>query len=254
MSSHFAGWDSSTLDLAIERYTVGLGEDDQAALDRAARERDLADFEAVISDVHLANLGELEAPSPQFMSVLEREGRALVESGATRPPVALESARPTSPGWFALSGWLLAAAALLFILIPSQPAELGTRRAHLIARAGDLLQLEWSPTGDEAGASASGEVVWSSAEQEGYMRFVGLEPNDPGERQYQLWIFDSTRADWEARPVDGGVFDVDASGEVIVAIDPKLEVRESVLFAVTLEVPGGVVVSDRERLVLTAAL
>ena len=86
------------------------------------------------------------------------------------------------------------------------------------------------------------------------MRFESLAPNDPETSQYQLWIFDPTRADWEARPVDGGVFDVPSSGEVCVPIDAKLAVRETALFAVTLEVPGGVVVSRRERLVLTAAL
>ena len=85
------------------------------------------------------------------------------------------------------------------------------------------------------------------------MRFRGLAPNDPTERQYQLWIFDPSRSDWEAEPVDGGVFDVGAGGEVVVPIDAKLAVAETALFAVTLEVPGGVVVSDRERLVLTAS-
>jgi anti-sigma-K factor RskA len=97
-------------------------------------------------------------------------------------------------------------------------------------------------------------VVWSSSQQEGYMRFENLAPNDPAKNQYQLWIFDPTRADWEAKPVDGGVFDVAPDGTSVVPIDPKLDVRETALFAVTLEVPGGVVVSEREHLVLTAAL
>ena len=86
------------------------------------------------------------------------------------------------------------------------------------------------------------------------MSFEDLAANDPAQNQYQLWIFDPTRADWEQKPVDGGVFDVAPDGTSIVRIDPKLPVRETALFAVTLEVPGGVVVSKRERLVLTAAL
>jgi cysteine-rich repeat protein len=49
----------------------------------------------------------------------------------------------------------------------------------------------------------------------------------------------------------GAMFDVQG-GETIVPIDAKLRVREGVLFAVTIEEPGGVVVSDRERLVLLA--
>jgi hypothetical protein len=40
---------------------------------------------------------------------------------------------------------------------------------------------------------------------------------------------------------------------VIVKIAPKLLVGEAVLFAVTVEAPGGVVVSKRERIVVTAA-
>ena len=75
--------------------------------------------------------------------------------------------------------------------------------------------------------------------------------NDPTKTQYQLWIFDKTRDD--RFPVDGGVFDVGADGEVIVKISPKLFVNEPVLFAVTVEAPGGVVVSKRERIVVTAA-
>jgi anti-sigma-K factor RskA len=83
------------------------------------------------------------------------------------------------------------------------------------------------------------------------MRFGGVAPNDPTEQQYQLWIFDATRP--EATPVDGGVFDIGESGEVIVPINAKLPVREAAAFAITVEQPGGVVVSDRSRLALLAA-
>jgi len=93
--------------------------------------------------------------------------------------------------------------------------------------------------------------VWSASAQQGYLRFVGLAPNDRAVVPYQLWIFDKTRDD--KYPVDGGVFDVAASGEVIVRIDPKLHVNDAALFAVTIERPGGVVVSKREHIVVTAA-
>ena len=46
---------------------------------------------------------------------------------------------------------------------------------------------------------------------------------------------------------------VGPDGEVVVKISPKLYVHEPVLFAVTVEAPGGVVVSKRERIVVTAA-
>ena len=48
------------------------------------------------------------------------------------------------------------------------------------------------------------------------------------------------------RPVDGGVFDIAASGEALIPIDAKLPVGAGTIFAVTKERPGGVVVSDRE--------
>ncbi len=83
------------------------------------------------------------------------------------------------------------------------------------------------------------------------MRFLGLAPNDPRISLVPAWIFDRLRD--EAFPVDGGVFDVSSSGEVIVPIAAKLPVGSAVLFAVTVERPGGVVVSKRERIVVTAA-
>jgi anti-sigma-K factor RskA len=74
--------------------------------------------------------------------------------------------------------------------------------------------------------------------------------NSPTKEQYQLWIFDKNQSD--KTPVDGGVFDVTTEGEVLVSIHPKLKVQEAFLFAVTIEKPGGVVVSSRERLPLLA--
>jgi hypothetical protein len=124
-------------------------------------------------------------------------------------------------------------------------------RAALVASATDLYKSAWTITPDAAGKGATGDVVWSAAQQKGYMRFVGLQVNDPSQFEYQLWIFDKTRD--QAFPVDGGVFDVGSNGEVIVPISPKLHVNDLALFAVTVEKPGGVVVSKRERIVVTAA-
>lgn len=124
-------------------------------------------------------------------------------------------------------------------------------RQELLASAKDVKTLAWSATPDVAAKGAGGDVVWSPSKQEGYMRFTGLATNDPKLLQYQLWIFDKDRDD--KYPVDGGVFDVGPDGEVVVKISPKLYVNEPVLFAVTVEAPGGVVVSKRERIVVTAA-
>lgn len=158
--------------------------------------------------------------------------------------------------WVYWSGWLAAAASLLLAFViwtrdgsPAMPTA-AERRAALAATT-DAVVLGWQPTADPAAADAGGDVVWSGDRQEGYMRFRGLAANDPADSQYQLWIFDSARnGDY---PVDGGVFDVPAgAGDWVVPIRARLPVSEAVLFAVTVEPPGGVVVSTRERIALTA--
>lgn len=130
--------------------------------------------------------------------------------------------------------------------VPS-PAE---ARAALLASAPDVRTFSWSATRDTDARGASGDVVWSESRQQGYMRIRGLAANDPARTQYQLWIFDARRDD--AHPVDGGVFDVQG-GDVVIPIHAAIRVFEPKLFAVTVEQPGGVVVSKRERIVLTAS-
>lgn len=134
---------------------------------------------------------------------------------------------------------------------PPVPPLPSAARAQLLASAVDVQTLPWSATGDPAAHGVTGDVVWSPSLQEGYLRFNGLAPNDPRILQYQLWIFDKRRDD--RFPVDGGVFDISPTGEVVIKISPKLFVAEPVLFAITIEPPGGVVVSKRERIVVTAA-
>ena len=136
---------------------------------------------------------------------------------------------------------------------PPRPPTIGEQRVALLASGKDAVRVDWTATKDAAAAGASGDVVWSNAQQRGYMRFHGLAANDPGQRQFQLWIFDKSQD--ERFPVDGGVFDIDAAtGDVIVPITAKIRVMKPSLFAVTVEKPGGVVVSKREHIVLTAAM
>jgi anti-sigma-K factor RskA len=129
---------------------------------------------------------------------------------------------------------------------PNAPSSIEDRAALIASGA---IRIDWKATPDAP--NASGDVVWSPTSQRGYMRFAGLPANDPTKTQYQLWIFDKTRD--QAFPVDGGVFDVTSTGEVIVPIAAKLHVDDATLFAVTVERPGGVVVSKREHIVVTAA-
>ena len=129
-------------------------------------------------------------------------------------------------------------------------ADPGARRQALASQR-FVLQRNWAPAGDPAGREVTGDVVWDARTQRGYLRFVGLRRNDPSSEQYQLWIFDGRRD--ERYPVDGGVFDVRTEGsEVIVPIRASLPVGSPLAFAVTIERPGGVVVSERTRVVVIA--
>jgi hypothetical protein len=127
----------------------------------------------------------------------------------------------------------------------------GLSREYLLAAGGDRVG-RW-PWSTDAGSSArvTGDVVWNDTLQTGYLRFEGLEPNDPARHQYQLWIVDASRDD--RYPVDGGVFDAPkASGQLVVPIRAAVPVREPAAFVVTLEKSGGAVVSSREHVVAIA--
>jgi RNA polymerase sigma-70 factor (ECF subfamily) len=123
-------------------------------------------------------------------------------------------------------------------------------RDALIARAGTV-RLDWTRTRDVSARQATGDVVWNFAEQRGFIRVRGLAPTDKRKTTYQLFISDSGRDD--RFPVDGGLFDVeDDSTEIVLPFKPRLPITEATLFVVSLEKAGGVVVSSKARVVLTA--
>lgn len=118
-----------------------------------------------------------------------------------------------------------------------------------MASAPDVIQVPWADGKTPLGQKVIGDIVWSNKLQRGFMRFVGMPVNDPTVEQYQLWIIDPSRDD---EPIDGGVFDIASTEETIVPIQAKLLVNQPTAFAVTIEKPGGVVVSTQERLPLLA--
>ena len=185
----------------------------------------------------------------------QRKAMPPVVPGSVERRVANEAPRRDWLAW-AVAAAALAVAAFSFSRQPNlgeeSPIEL---RSELLAAAkrdpGSVFEANWTKTEDPAAKAASGKVIWSDKLQRGVMEFSGLEANDPKQNQYQLWIFDADRP--EATPVDGGVFDIPAGKkEVLVPIDARLPVSKATLFAITLEKPGGVVVSDRKRLPLLA--
>lgn len=188
---------------------------------------------------------------------------------APRRPVVQEDDEPRGSfwNWF---GWAVAAAACIALAINVWTTRMDTQlaqdpkpqptveakpslaelRAQLVATASDVVRGEWGPANVDEIKEIAGDVVWSDTRQEGYMTFRGLPANDPEKEVYQLWIFDETQD--EKTPIDGGVFDVTADGEVVVPIDAKLKARNPAAFAVTIEKPGGVVVSSREKIAALA--
>ncbi|HEX6883866.1 MAG TPA: anti-sigma factor [Planctomycetota bacterium] len=247
-------------ELLADRALVGLTSREELELARLQVETGTPDdesYELAAAALELGLAGELEPPPATLRAGLAAVARDFVVLAARGPaPVrgraaASAPAAPRAPArGLVLSGWLAAAAASLVALFAwnARQAEPdpARQRAALLERA-ETLRRPWTPT--EQAPGASGDVAWSQELQQGVLRIRGLAPNDAAREQYQLWIFDGTRE----HPVDGGVFDVTGE-EALVPIDAKLPVGAPTLFAVTLEKPGGVVVSDRQRIVLTAGV
>lgn len=147
--------------------------------------------------------------------------------------------------------WLTAAVALLLLLgnMFAHEPTIAEARASLLKLAGTT-SVDWQALDDPTtNARTGGDVVWNTKAQSGYMRIRNLGINDPTAFQYQLWIFDPTQDD----PIDGGVFDITGADQ-LVRIDPKLLVRDATQFAVTVEKPGGVPKSAKERIPLLAQI
>jgi hypothetical protein len=205
---------------------------------------------------------------------------AVAATPATSAAAAAAPGLPLAPlaprGFSGTAGWFAAAACLLLALFawfrtpppgaaplaevpvkvsappPLAPPPPAAERAALLAKT-ESLKVTLGPTKDPGAAGLrAADVVWDPATQQGFIRFVGLSANDPRVHQYQIWIFDGAR---DARyPVDGGVFDVPAdAAEVVIPIHAALPVGKPAAFAVTLERPGGAVVSARDHVLALGA-
>ena len=248
-------------ELLIDRATGDLSPEDEAVLRELLKQHPEAELqlhELVAGEVAAALVAQSGDDTRLPADLFERgvtDGEAELGSPAASRGPAIGRPRP----WMAGAGWIAAAAAAVgWFLALDRAAPVVDRveeptlaevREGLIERAAAMLT--WTATEDLSAVAASGDVVWSDTEQAGVMRIAGLDANDPTISQYQLWIFDEARD--ESFPVDGGVFDIPAGEtEVLVPIRAAVPVTRATLFAVTVERPGGVVVSDRERIVLLA--
>lgn len=272
-------------DLLSDRALAGLSAAESAELDRllwACKAGESFERAAAAAAVAMIGPGTEKMPEHLLRAIESQAMKTIGGAGsgageAAGAATASEGRDPGAPIPFpapARAGagraglaWLAAAAALMLGAIgwwpriiqmtrpPAREPTLAELREQLIAADPKVVQAAWvmpaPQTPDPAcTGGCAGDVVWSNELQQGYIRFTGLAVNDPSVNQYQLWIFDKNQSD--AAPIDGGVFDITSAGEVIIPIDAKLKVVEPFMFAVTVEKPGGVVVTDRKRLPVLA--
>ena len=198
-------------------------------------------------------------PMPvELSSRLRKMARGFIDTDAIPNVVKASTVAPSWIGLREIAAWLCVAASIALLLsvwLPSktvQRASLQQQRDKLIASASDIVRSKWESTAlEQKQGMELGEVIWSSAAQQGFMTIRGLPINDATKEQYQLWIIDPSR---DEKPVDGGVFDIASDVESIVPIQAKLRVDKPTVFAITVEKPGGVVVSDQKRLPLLAKI
>ena len=272
------------LELLADNALVGLSTDERTELRRLADSLGVdadtlaEEWELIAGDLSVGLSAADESMPADLMASCVAAGEAWMEGGsrdavmAEPKPVYQDAPRPirfnpeggAPRGRSAWTGWLVAAALALVAGVslfsrPSLPGAqpvvtLASQREALLESDPGAIKLDWMKWG-EAYAEVTGTVVWSQERQEGYMTFKGLPTNDPNVEQYQLWIVDGSRGvPLEVPPVDGGVFDIDPAGievlpetgEMIVRIEAKLPVGQPVAFGITLEKPGGAVVSERK--------
>ncbi|HEY2865902.1 MAG TPA: anti-sigma factor [Pyrinomonadaceae bacterium] len=257
--------DDLLIDLLEKRAVYGLTAEEQRQLDELGGSDDLS-FDRAAAAINLVELGAIDEMPANLRARLVADANDFF---AAQPavPTPIETTEPARSGLglFGWLGWATAAAAVLALVLnlwltrAVPPAEIAgplatptpaetpgpeQMRQRLLSSATDLARADIG-AGNVKDIKPTGDIVWSDAKQAGYMHVTGLPKNDPSREQYQLWIFDENQ---DAKtPVDGGVFDVAADGTVTVPINAKLKVRDPKMFAITIEKPGGVVVSKQEK-------
>ncbi|MBI1302185.1 MAG: hypothetical protein GC172_00060 [Phycisphaera sp.] len=243
--------DPTTADDALEARSAGL--------DLA---REVEAFELVAAQLEterMARATENEIPAHLRARLLRlAASSAAAPAAISAAPAPLPFTPAPSPRRTPMRDWLIAAACIAFgaastfalLRAGQEPLEAFPKDpARFVSMHPTAVRWPWTPTEDEhVVGEVRGEAIFDPRTSKGLLVIEGLAANDPTLEQYQLWIFDAARDD--RYPVDGGVFDVPAGGRAVIPIAAKLSVDKPTLFAVTIERPGGVVVSDRRIAIL----
>ncbi|MGI9035669.1 MAG: anti-sigma factor [Pyrinomonadaceae bacterium] len=267
------------LNLLADRAVFGLDETEFAEFEKLANEFPaLANdnsFEIAATAFNLVNLNVSEPLPNHLNSKILADADKFFAAALPAPEEYQKTFEISRAPKLSMWGWLgwavaaLACAALLLNIwltrVPKindiggvnpqptaspapPPANYAEQRAQLLASAGDVIEKNWTDYNPKEPRNVSGDIVWSNSLQKGFVRFHNLPVNNETKETYQLWIFDKT----QEHPVDGGVFNVDQNGDVVLPIDAKLKVKEPKMFAVTAEKPGGVVVSKLGKVMAVA--
>lgn len=269
-------------DLLIKKAVYGLDETEQRHLDEldsGNAEMDFGSLELATAAVSMVGLSADEPLPAHLRSRILADadryftaGEAAEASPWPKPTGRVAVAENKSSGsWFGWFGWAAAAAASIALAVNigltrfqpkvevaqnQPPVEVpraltpADMRNDFIRATPGIVKAAWAPGNVKELKQLSGDVVWSDAKQAGYMRLSGLPINDGAKETYQLWIFDKTQD--KATPIDGGTFDVTSDGDVVIPINAKLKAKGPEMFAISIEKPGGVVVSKRDKLAAIA--
>ncbi|MEO8573728.1 MAG: anti-sigma factor [Pyrinomonadaceae bacterium] len=258
------------LDLLCKKAVSGLDEHEEKQLAELETQFGGVDqsqsFGLTVAAISMAHLDTSEPMPANLQSRIVAEANRYFEEhpASSAPPIAYAS-EPTKRGsMFDWLGWAVAAAACVALALnvfytrqgttivqapkptptPVEKLTPAQERQRLMETAPDLARASWGP-GKMADLKPTGDVVWSDSKQAGYMRLSGLPKNDPSKETYQLWIIAENQD--PKTPVDGGTFDINSDGEVIIPIDAKVKALNPQVFAITIERPGGVPVSKQEK-------
>ena len=272
------------LDLLTKKAIYGLDEAEQRQLeelDPGTADLEFESLEMAAAAINMAGVDNEPLPAHLRTAILAgadkyfSEAKTLVSE--PWPPAESRQIVETEPSrsggsWFGWFGWVVAAIACIalaanILFTRTQPVEVAQvptptvtpkaptaaeLRDQLLTAAAGTIKAAWTAGNVKELSQVVGDVVWNDNKQQGFMRLKGLPANDTTKETYQLWIFDKTQD--PATPIDGGTFDVKSDGEVVIPINAKLKAEGPQMFAITIEKPGGVVVSKRGKIAAIAKI
>lgn len=272
------------LDLLCRKAVYGLNEEETMRLERLeVVGDDLRTLELTAAVIGMINLKtdealplhlqeKIEVAADGYFASQTKSGR-ISEAAAKEPTseISFIPAKTRSFSWNWL-GWAFAAAASVALAVNiwltrtqpdstiadnPRPAPIqeeiltpSQQRQRLLESPVQVLTAQLGKGNVKEIDNVSGDVVWSDVRQAGYVRVQGLPKNDANKETYQLWIFDESQD--PKTPIDGGTFNIEADGEVVIPIDARLRAVNPKAFAVTIEKPGGVVVSKQAKVAALA--